>query len=485
MYRQHFNLEKKPFQISSDNQFLWLGKKHASALELLKNGIAQEHGLLVLTGDVGTGKTTLINEIVHTLDAKTQSVIIADSCFEMHHIFLTIARAFGFENQYQKEKKFSAEFVSFLRTVNARGRKVLVIVDEAQRIPARFLREIISWSEFRLNHVLTVILAGQLELQNVLGTLGQGWRNHIKTNVSLEPLDENETKLYINKRLEFSGSKRKIFLISAIHEVHVYSKGFPRLINIACDQALIAAFAKGMRLVDAPTFKQALGQIDLPIILPEKKKVDPKETVPIQGAWFQKKALIGGVAFVLICLFSGYSYYGDNGPFVFKKEPFSPSRGLKSLENQPQKPKTTATSESLYGAEQIPPQTIQLAVPQVQEPEEQDIDATYTPVSSMEEKEDPSPILINNLMDTNQTIDIKRATPKDIDGFVKEVFSYTGKFDSVNSEGVMALGQVKENPLPGPAEPFEENSVDDYPNSLNAPEPDAIIDWLIHKRQTQ
>jgi type II secretory pathway predicted ATPase ExeA len=433
MYRKHFNLEKKPFQISSDNQFLWLGKKHASALESLKQGIAQNQGLLVLTGDVGTGKTTLINEIIHTLDAKTQAVIIADACFEMHHIFLTIAQAFGFEDQYQKGKKFSAEFVSFLRTVNTRGRKVLVVVDEAQRIPVRFLKEIIAWSEFRLNHVLTVILAGQLEFQTVLGTLGQGWWNHIQTNVSLEPLDENETKIYINKRLELAGSKRKIFLISAIHEVHVYSKGFPRLINIACDQALIAAFAKGMRLVDPPTFKQALGQLDLPIIPLGKKKVDPNETIPIQGAWFQKKILIGGGAFVLICLFSGYSYYGDNGSFAFKKEPLSPSRGLKSLENQPQKPNTTATSEFLYRAKQIfPPRTIGLAVPQVQEPEEQDIDATYTPASSMEEKEDPTPILINNLMDTNKTLEIKRATPKDIE-----------------------------------------------------PEPDAIIDWLIHKRETE
>jgi len=138
-----------------------------------------------------------------------------------------------------------AVLVSFLKTASARGRKVFVVVDEAQRIPARFLKEIISWSEFRLNRVLTVILAGQLEFHNILGThLGQDWRNHIKTHAFLEPLDENETKLYINKRLELAGSKRNIFLVSAIHEVHVYSKGFPRLINIACDQALIAAFAK-------------------------------------------------------------------------------------------------------------------------------------------------------------------------------------------------------------------------------------------------
>jgi general secretion pathway protein A len=483
MYRKHFNLEKKPFQISSDNQFLWLGKKHASALELLKQGIAQKKGLLVLTGDVGTGKTTLINEIVHSLDAKTQSVIIADSSFEMHHIFLTIARAFGFENQYQKEKKFSAEFVSFLRTANTMGRKVLVIVDEAQRIPGRFLKEIISWSEFRLNRVLTVILAGQLEFHNILGIhLGQDWRNHIKTHAFLEPLDENETKLYINKRLELAGSKRNIFLVSAIHEVHVYSKGFPRLINIACDQAFIAAFAKGVRLVDVPTFKQALGQIDLPITPSGEKNAHPKETIPFQGSWIQRKFLIGGAAVFLICLFAGYLNYGENAPSAFKKESLAPP-GLISLENQPQKPKLPAASESLPGVKKAI-KTVSLIVSQ-QEPADQHIDAAYTPAFPMEEKEDPSPVLINNPMEIDQTAEIKRAAPKDIEGFVKEVFSFKGKFDSVNSEGAMALGQVKEKPLPGPAEPFEENSVDDYLDGLNAPEPDAIIDWLIHKRETQ
>ena len=377
MYCQHFNLEKQPFQISSDNQFLWRGKKHASALKLLKQGIAQNQGLLVLTGDVGTGKTTLINEIIHTLDAETRSIVIDDPCFEMHHLFLTIARAFGFENQYQKEKKFSVEFTSFLKSENAGGRKALVIVDEAQRIPERFLKEIIAWSEFRLNHVLTVILAGQLEFQNILGTnLGQGQQDHIKIHAFLEPLDENETKIYINQRLEFSGSKYKIFLISAIHEVHVYSKGFPRLINIACDQALIAAFAKGARLVDAPTFKQALGQLDLPIIPSVENNVHPGENIISKRARSQKKSLIGRVVFVLICLFAGYLYYGENGHVAFKKETLDP-------------PKLTA------------------------------------------------------------------------------------------------LEQVKEISLPGSAEPFEEDAGDDYPLYLNEPEPDAIIDWLINKRDAQ
>jgi general secretion pathway protein A len=492
MYRQHFNLEKKPFQISSDNQFLWLGEKHAAALEVLKQGIAQHQGLLILTGDVGTGKTTLVNEIIHTLDTETRSVVISDPCFEMHHLFLTIAQALGFEDQYQAQKNFSSEFASFLEIENAAGRKVLILVDEAQRIPEQFLKEIVSWSEFKLNRVLTVILAGQLEFQTVLGTiLGQGWRDQIKTHAVLEPLNENETKTYINKRLEFSGSKRKIFLISAIHEIHVYSKGFPRTINIACDQALIAAFAKGMRLVDVPTFKEALGQLDLPIIPPGGKRGQPEDTPPFQRPWFQKKSFIGGAVFVLICLFAGYLYTGDNGPFTFKRK-FPVPPAPMTPEPLLQKNKRSPTSEASSVAEQIPsPQpTIELTVPQVQEPdtqnEAQNIQTVQPPAASMEKKKDPSPVLINTFVAADQATQGEPAASKDIHGFVEEVFSFKETPASDDSETTIVLEESEEKVLPGPAEPFEENSADDSP-VLNEPEPepDAIIDWLIHKRETE
>jgi len=249
MYYQHFNLEKKPFQINSDNEFLWLSKKHTIALDSLKRGMAEEQGLLALTGDMGTGKTTLLNEIINTLDMETLVVKIPDPGVEMSHLFLTIAQAFGFEDQYQKEKKFSSGFFPFLKTAENKGKNVLVIVDEAQRIPKRFLKEIASWSKSGFNQVLTVILAGQLEFRNILrSTLGAAWQDCINVHAFLEPLDEKETKTYINKRLEMAGTTRKIFLISAISEIHTYSKGIPRMINTSCDQALIAAFVKDMKI---------------------------------------------------------------------------------------------------------------------------------------------------------------------------------------------------------------------------------------------
>ncbi|MDX2441301.1 MAG: AAA family ATPase, partial [Desulfobacterales bacterium] len=412
MYRQYFNLEKKPFQINSDNQFLWLGKKHASALELLKRGIAEKQGLLTLIGDVGTGKTTLINEIIHTLDNRTQFAVIEDSCFEMHHVFLTLAQAFGFEGRYQKGETFSSKFLSFLKTANSKGQKVLVIVDEAQRLPKRFLKEIISWGGFGLNHVLTVILSGQLEFRDVLRTsLGNSWHYQIKIHAFLEPLNEDETKSYINKRLEIAGAKREIFLISAIHEIYLYSKGFPRLINISCDQALIAAFANGVGLVDAQTFKESIGKIDLPRIPIEKENVLAKEDIISHGPWFQRKSMAGLAVLVSACLFMGYLYYyGEPGPSPLKKTNPVSQLDPMPLEEQVQISKAEPATESLSVVKPIKQlETIEPAVPKLQEPTAGNIGIEQLPPPYEKTKESPAPVSQLDPMPLEEQVQISKA----------------------------------------------------------------------------
>ncbi|WP_300456983.1 AAA family ATPase [Desulfobacula sp.] len=330
MYCRYFNLEKKPFQISSDNKFLWLGKTHAAALKLLKKGLAQNKSLLVLTGDIGTGKTTLINEIIHTLDPGTMWVKIVDPCFEMEDLFRVIAQAFGFEAQYDRGKNFSLEFFSFLNAAGDEDKKIRVIVDEAQRMPEWFLKEVISWSGFRFNRVLTVILAGHLEFEHLLRThLGQAWKDHVNLHACLEPLNKEETKIYINKRLELAGTNRKIFLSSALHEAYTYSKGIPRLINISCDQALIAAFAKGVKTVDASTFRKATGQLYRPVAPPENKEHNeeelPKEDHLIHDRQRIFKIKIAWTALAAcLCLFIGDLLFTGYTPSTIKYVTFTP-----------------------------------------------------------------------------------------------------------------------------------------------------------------
>lgn len=265
MYCTHFNLKRKPFQLSSDNSFLWLGDTHARALDLLKRGIDGPQRLLVLTGDIGTGKTTLIHELRYHLPQTTAVVHITDPSIELHHLFLSIAQDLGFGELYGEGEEFESVLSDFLHHQHQARKKCLIIIDEAHLIPERFLALLPSWAKFAPDNTLTILLAGQLELRPVMEeTLGRSWKEQVDVHAMLSPLEEKQTRDYINRRLGLAGATHKIFIPGAVREVHEYTKGIPRRINIACDQAMIAAYARDMQTVDAQTFQEAVGILELP-----------------------------------------------------------------------------------------------------------------------------------------------------------------------------------------------------------------------------
>ena len=477
MYCQHFSLKKKPFQINPDNEFLWLGKKHSTALELLKKGVVDQQGLLVLTGDIGTGKTTLINEILHTRDKNTLFVKIVDPCLEQYHLFLTIAQAFGFEKEYKKGGKFSLNFFSFLKTAENRSQKVLVIVDEAQRAPDRFLKEIISWAEFNLNNVLTVILAGQLEFKDVLeSNLGLTGKDHITVHAFLEPLNKEETQTYINKRLELAGANQNFFLSPAVHEIYEYSKGTPRLINISCDQGLIAAFAKGMKVVDAPTIKQELSQLHLPVIVSKtRKKIKKKLRVkshqtPDRHGSGKKKAL-WVAAVVCICIYIGYSFYPQIPPLPITQPKVSdppPKHPPLKIQSPPPIPLVVSEPDIQLKKSKknliVTPHPIIIDIQTPTEPNSivEEMPATPTEMHiSLSEKPVPtSEEPVQYIEEPDPPLEDKGAPqPALVDDTEKEK-SIAASDISPRSKG------IKESPIPD-----------------IEPEPDAIIDWLFEKNR--
>lgn len=493
MYRQHFNLEKKPFQISSDNEFLWLGKNHATALALLEKGIEEHKGLLVLTGDVGTGKTTLVNEMIHTRGADTLCVKISDPCFEMYQLFEFMAQAFGFEDQYEKTTKFSSIFFPFVTAAGNKGKKVLVVVDEAHRMPGRFLKEVFSWSSPGRNRILTVLLAGQLEFQDLLKAFhGPAWKGNIPVHACLEPLTEEDTRHYINTRLEIAGACRKIFIVPAIHEVHAYSKGIPRLINISCDQALISAFAKGMKIVDAPTVKQVAHELRLPVGLPgsrgQRTSRPANEDSPVPDrSWFLKKTAWTALA-AGICLFAGYFFYPVPPPAAWKTDG-SPSPGPIISLSPPMEVFEPPTPSAAIGASK----PVEHAVTAPQEPAvtkkpppagedpapaDGDMGLGYTPSPSSKAVDYLPPVLQEET--TKNPI-------KNLELFVEDVFLLTPPLPAVPESGVTPdkrsdMGQTHQKPSILPAE-NSAGKEDEAPAAASpAPEPDAIIDWLIHKR---
>lgn len=496
MYRQYFNLEKNPFQISSDNTFLWLGEKHGAALELLKTGMTEKQRLLVLTGDIGTGKTTLINEIIATLDADTQFVKIVDPCLERFHLFEFIAQAFGFEDSYKNEKDFSSNFVSFLKTAGNDHKRILIIVDEAQRMAGWFLKEIVSWSALDPDRVLTIILAGQLEFLEVLRTtLGPTWKNNIDVHAFLEPLDEEETKTYINTRLALAGTDRKIFLLSAVHEAHSYSKGIPRLINISCDQALIAAFSKGMKIVDAPTFRQVISELCLPLAQPAtpKEEFASKQKAPYperQRRLSKKSAWM--VAAACICLYIGYLFYtGYISSFIQTKTSHLPTP-IKPWENKTEVLTLPAipASDEPFKQNQVLTETIQPLAPKKQNSPVSEIGLGYTPAPASENRGSPHPVLPKDPMENFPATEKEKEVPPNLDQFIEEVFSFKEQptvFSETAAETEKSTrhNQVQENPLSEPSQSFPDKEVEKTPDSSVEPEPDAIIEWLLETRKSK
>jgi general secretion pathway protein A len=245
VYLSHFGLTTKPFQISTDPKFLWLGEKHKEALAVLKYGVLDNRGFLLLTGDVGTGKTTLINELINSLEDDVIAAMVPDPGLSQNEFFNYIARSFGIETSFKSKGPFLLAFETFLNNQHAKGKKTLLVIDEAQRLNQRLLEEIrlLSNIEKPDTKLLNVFFVGQEEFNGMLlEDRNRAIRQRITINYHIEPLTREEVFEYIEHRLQVAGAAQNPFSDEAVDALWSISSGYPRLINILCDQALLTAF---------------------------------------------------------------------------------------------------------------------------------------------------------------------------------------------------------------------------------------------------
>jgi type II secretory pathway predicted ATPase ExeA len=263
MYLERFKLIRKPFNISSDPDFLWLGHGHGMALSALTRAV-DRGGVMVLTGDVGTGKTTLLNTIVQGLPVRVRTARIVDPCLELHLLFPAIAQDLGFE--LQRDEPFDTAFVRFLETVLLLKEHCLVIVDEAQRIGVRFLKALFLWLELGDGRFpLTVFLVGQNEFPGLLSSMEDGrFLENMTLHQVLVPLDREETADYVRYRMSNAGAGEEVFLETALDKIFVFSEGYPRVINSLCDRCLVVAHRQRSMIVDEPLVQRAARQVLLP-----------------------------------------------------------------------------------------------------------------------------------------------------------------------------------------------------------------------------
>jgi len=266
MYEAFFNLKQKPFDLLPDPDFLFMSSSHKKALSYLNYGIRERVGFILLTGEVGSGKTTLIRNLIK----KNLKNVILSKIFntrvDSEQLIAMINDDFGLAVQNKNRITLLRDLNAFLIDQFLKGNKPVLIIDEAQNLDQDLLEEIRMLSNLETDNakLLQIILVGQPELRKTLASpnLVQ-LRQRISINCHIQPLSRTEIELYILHRLEMAGDSDAVsFSQETINMIFTYSHGIPRLINIICDFILLAAFAEDTRSIDSVLVQEIIGDLD-------------------------------------------------------------------------------------------------------------------------------------------------------------------------------------------------------------------------------
>jgi len=265
MYLSHYNLDKKPFQLTTDPKFLWLGEKHKEALATLKYGVIDQKGFLLVTGDVGTGKTTLVNALLENIEKNTLVANITDPALNLIEFFNFVALSFNIPKKFDNKIDFIVYFSQFLKKVYSKNRNVLLIIDEAHRLSKEVLEHIRLLSNIELpeEKLINIFFVGQNEIHQTLALPEcRALRQRISLVYHIEPLSEDETLAYIKHRLKVAGTEKDIFTQDAFREIYNFSKGYPRLINTICDHAMLTGYARDFKKITPDFILECALQFD-------------------------------------------------------------------------------------------------------------------------------------------------------------------------------------------------------------------------------
>lgn len=268
MYTDHFRLTSKPFQITSNPAFLWLGEKHKEALATLRYGIHDNRGFLLLTGEVGTGKTILVNKLISLVADDIIVATLPDPDLDAMDFYKLLANSLEMDLSFNTKAEFLIQFRDFLHQCYTHQKQVLLIIDESQRLNSQLMEEIrvLSNIELQDHKLINIFFVGQPEFNDMLMTPeNRALSQRITVRYNIEVLDQQETRDYVNHRLGVAGCKDPIFKASALDEVFHFSGGIPRLINIVCDHALLTAFSKNLKEVDARIIRECAEELRIPV----------------------------------------------------------------------------------------------------------------------------------------------------------------------------------------------------------------------------
>jgi general secretion pathway protein A len=267
MYTHFFGLTEKPFSITPDPRYLYLSERHAEALAHLLYGINESGGFIQLTGEVGTGKTTIVRTLLSRVPHHADVAVILNPRVTPVEFLLTICEELGLgiaEADRDSVKQMVDALNRRLLGAHAEGRRIIVLVDEAQNLSIEVLEQVrlLTNLETPTQKLLQIILIGQPELRDLLDRTDlRQLAQRITGRYHLQPLSREETRGYVRHRLRVAGASEEIFTPGALNELHRLSLGIPRVINVACDRALLGAYTQDMRKITAPLVRRAAGEV--------------------------------------------------------------------------------------------------------------------------------------------------------------------------------------------------------------------------------
>lgn len=267
MYETFFALKQKPFAITSNPAFLYLSQKHREALSHLLYGINERVGFIEITGEVGTGKTTVCRALLNQLDGRTKTAFIFNSNVSELQLMQQIVEDLGIQTGKKGKGGLFAALNGFLIEQLSHGNNVALIIDEAQNLSLKLLEQVrmLSNLEAENQKLLQIVLVGQPELRDKLRRpeLRQ-LRQRIAVRCQIDALGPEDVVNYVNHRLLHAGANGAgpAFDAGSIDAIYDFSKGIPRLINIVCDKALLMAYVLETRNVNADIVRQCINEIE-------------------------------------------------------------------------------------------------------------------------------------------------------------------------------------------------------------------------------
>jgi len=288
MYLQHFGLLRAPFEMTPDPAFLYLGESHQEGLATLVYGVRSRKGFVMLTGEVGTGKTTLLHALLSQLDPSTAAAFVFNPRLGPLDFFRVLFDEYDIQTPCTTKAEYLIAFNKFLIERLERDHPTLLIVDEAQNLSPEMLEEIrlLSNLETPQSKLIQIMLVGQPELEEMLQKQElRQLRQRISLRFRLRPFDADEAEHYVQERLRLAGyTGKEIFKRGGLRRLYSLTNGIPRLLNVVCDGALLLCYSRGQMSVDTSEIDEVARDLGL-LAGNDENALNAAGAAPRKGRW--------------------------------------------------------------------------------------------------------------------------------------------------------------------------------------------------------